>query len=538
MADIIQLRRDTAADWTTEDPILADGEMGLETDTLKFKWGDGVTAWSSLDYFGAAGGSDTDTYFNGSTVEGTTFDVTSDGVTVTATFELSGGGDIEIIFNGVESTFDATPTASVALTAGSDTSPQLNYIYILQSTNTLTASTVGFPAAQYAPVGTALVQSAASVQTYGAYKVHAWSDHLKGGNDNGHASHINYWIRQQPATWESGVALTPTVGASTFDVATSSGSVLQLHDHTYPAFDTGSTSDIYVVNDFTTAYNRVGDLTLTSIPDDANGDALGGANTDFYNLVIWGVVNEVEEDCKLMVNVPNGAYPNDNSGQASNDDNNTAIYTIPSDFRGTGFLIARLTVRENAGTYTIIQNEDLRGLFPSTAAGGGVTGDVEFPDNVFRIFDEADETKEIAFDASGITTATTRTITMPDADVDLGLAVISMACSDEETDLETGTAVTTFRMPYAMTLTEVRASVTTAPTGSVLTVDINESGTTILSTKITIDATEKTSETAATPPVISDTALANDAEITIDIDTIGSTVAGAGLKVYLIGTIA
>lgn len=110
-----------------------------------------------------------------------------------------------------------------------------------------------------------------------------------------------------------------------------------------------------------------------------------------------------------------------------------------------------------------------------------------------------------------------------------------IAASDETTALTTGTAKTTFRMPYAFTLTEVRASVTTAPTGSVLTVDINETGTTVLSTKITIDATERTSTTAATAPVISDSSLADDAEMTIDIDTIGSTVAGAGLKVTLIG---
>ena len=110
-----------------------------------------------------------------------------------------------------------------------------------------------------------------------------------------------------------------------------------------------------------------------------------------------------------------------------------------------------------------------------------------------------------------------------------------VALSDETTDLTTGTAKVTFRMPYAFTLTDVRISVKTAPTGSVLTVDINENGATILSTKLTIDATEKTSTTAATPVVISDTSLADDAEITFDIDTIGSTIAGAGLKVYLIG---
>jgi len=113
---------------------------------------------------------------------------------------------------------------------------------------------------------------------------------------------------------------------------------------------------------------------------------------------------------------------------------------------------------------------------------------------------------------------------------------IIIAVSDETTALTTGTGKVTFRMPYAFTLSAVRASVTTAPTGSVLTVDINEGGTTILSTKLTIDAGEKTSTTAATAAVISDTSLADDAEMTIDIDTIGSTVAGAGLKVTLIGS--
>ena len=114
---------------------------------------------------------------------------------------------------------------------------------------------------------------------------------------------------------------------------------------------------------------------------------------------------------------------------------------------------------------------------------------------------------------------------------------IQLACSDETTALTTGTAKLTFRMPHSLTLTGVRASVTTAPTGgTLLTVDINESGTTVLSTKLTFDASEKTTTTAATPAVISDSAIADDAEITIDIDAVGSTIAGAGLKVTLIGT--
>lgn len=116
-----------------------------------------------------------------------------------------------------------------------------------------------------------------------------------------------------------------------------------------------------------------------------------------------------------------------------------------------------------------------------------------------------------------------------------GSESIIIACGDESSTVTTGTAKVTFRMPYAFTLTAVRGSLKTAQaSGSIFTVDINEAGTTILSTKLTIDNTEKTSTTAATPPVISDASLADDAEITIDVDQIGDGTA-VGLKVTLIG---
>lgn len=46
----IVLRKGTAAAWTSADPTLESGEIGYETDTGYYKWGDGTTAWSSLDY--------------------------------------------------------------------------------------------------------------------------------------------------------------------------------------------------------------------------------------------------------------------------------------------------------------------------------------------------------------------------------------------------------------------------------------------------------------------------------------------------------
>jgi len=129
-------------------------------------------------------------------------------------------------------------------------------------------------------------------------------------------------------------------------------------------------------------------------------------------------------------------------------------------------------------------------------------------------------------------TDTTRAVT-PDG-VAKRADFIMFAIGDETSDLTVGTGKITFDMPnYATTITEVSASVVTAPTGSTAIFDINEAGVSILSTKISIDVSEKTSTTAATPPVISDSAIAANAVMTVDIDQIGSTIAGAGAKIII-----
>lgn len=109
--------------------------------------------------------------------------------------------------------------------------------------------------------------------------------------------------------------------------------------------------------------------------------------------------------------------------------------------------------------------------------------------------------------------------------------VIAIACSDLTTDITTGTSKAYFRMPWAATLTDVKVSLLTAGTTTGITVDINENGVSVLSTKLTTDATEETSETAVTAAVISDSALADDAEITIDFDAVPT--GGQGVIVYL-----
>ena len=105
----------------------------------------------------------------------------------------------------------------------------------------------------------------------------------------------------------------------------------------------------------------------------------------------------------------------------------------------------------------------------------------------------------------------------------------------EDGDLTVADNLAQIRLPFAFTLTEVRAFVNTAPTGAALTFDITMNSSTILSTLLTIDVSEKTSEDAATPPVISTAALTDDSIIGFNCDVIGSSNSGAGAKIMLIG---
>ena len=110
---------------------------------------------------------------------------------------------------------------------------------------------------------------------------------------------------------------------------------------------------------------------------------------------------------------------------------------------------------------------------------------------------------------------------------------MTIALSDEATPITAGTSKVVFRAPFAMTLTKIpRASLTTGSTSGIPTVDINEDGNSILSTKLTIDANEKTSTTAATTAVLSDSTIADDAELTFDIDVAGTGAKGLKVTLY------
>lgn len=157
----------------------------------------------------------------------------------------------------------------------------------------------------------------------------------------------------------------------------------------------------------------------------------------------------------------------------------------------------------------------------------GLDGDGTIPDN--RIPSSIARDTEIgtqitAHDGSGTA--------HPDIRELAGRVAFVVALSDETTALTTGQK-SVFRAPHAFTLTGVRASLTTASSSGLPTVDIREGGTTVLSTKVTVDVGELTSTTAATAAVISDASIADDAALSFHLDVAGT--GAAGLKVTLIG---
>jgi hypothetical protein len=111
----IQVRRGTAAQWTSANPTLAAGEWGYETDTNKVKIGNGSTAWNSLGYQGAGD------------IEG-----------VTAGTGLSGGGTSGTVTVSIDTSVTADLSTAQTLTNKTLTDPKINLALNAQTGTTYT----------------------------------------------------------------------------------------------------------------------------------------------------------------------------------------------------------------------------------------------------------------------------------------------------------------------------------------------------------------------------------------------------------------
>lgn len=112
-----------------------------------------------------------------------------------------------------------------------------------------------------------------------------------------------------------------------------------------------------------------------------------------------------------------------------------------------------------------------------------------------------------------------------------GTSGVWVALSDEITPIFAGGNKVTVRAPEGFTITDIRLTLRTASSVGPVIVDVNANGTSIFSTRISIDANEKTSVTATTPYVLATTDILDDTELTFDIDDAG--VGAVGLKICI-----
>jgi hypothetical protein len=136
----IQVRRGTAAQWTSTDPTLAAGEWGYETDTNKVKIGDGTTAWTSLGYQGVGDVTLTGTQtLTNKTLTDPKINLAFDAETASYTAVLANNGQVVTMDNASPNNFSIPTNASVAFPIGT----QINVLQIGAGQTTIQAVTSG-----------------------------------------------------------------------------------------------------------------------------------------------------------------------------------------------------------------------------------------------------------------------------------------------------------------------------------------------------------------------------------------------------------
>ena len=151
------------------------------------------------------------------------------------------------------------------------------------------------------------------------------------------------------------------------------------------------------------------------------------------------------------------------------------------------------------------------------------------------IFSATDSTQ---LDGYEIAVATIDTHTQVDSKLSNseGGTVFGFACSDETTALSTGQKFAV-DMPSNMKVTTVYASVVTAGTTSSITVDVNDEGVSLLNAPLSITAGSNNAETSTFAAAATSYTLSKGDLLTVDIDAVDSGGTGAGLKIFLVGTV-
>ena len=290
--------------------------------------------------------------FDGCAIERQDTYVVVDGGNVYAETELNGGGDLPVQLEGDVHLLDCTTgtgtggRARALLTPGTDTSPQINFVYVELVAGVPTLKTsVTAPTGAFAFISFVSIWSVAKTSTDGPALHQRNTDAIE-HDGRGRIAHICAKIRQLGATWSTGVTPTATIttqGATVDDlkIEVTSGLVWQLHPQSFPALDS-SVDGIWVANasgaGTLTKYQKI--TNLNQCLEYSDGTAVG--NGDRFSLVIWGAVNKTTSECKLFVNLSTKGYSTDNNGYYDVD--GAAVTSVDRALFSTAFLICRIPV--------------------------------------------------------------------------------------------------------------------------------------------------------------------------------------------------
>lgn len=317
MAHKIQLRRDTSAVWAAVNPILADGEMGLETDTRYLKFGDGSTPWNGLGYCQAGPTGPTPLSLSGTPsatgTVGTPYSFTpsiSGGVGPYTVTLISGALPAGLTLNSTTGAITGTPTTATSYT------PILRVTDSTGATDNLALGTITIGAGSVATAPTISVQP--SAQSVTAPAAATFNVTATG------TAPLSYQWRK------NGSNISGATSASYTTPATTTG-------------DSGATFDVVVTNSSGSVTSSTASLTVSagavapSITVQPSGQTVTAPGTATFNVTATGTAPLTYQWRKGGVNI---------SGATS------SSYTTPATTTGDTGSAYSVVVTNSAGSVT------------------------------------------------------------------------------------------------------------------------------------------------------------------------------------------
>ena len=366
MAVQLQLRRGSASQWTTANTLLAQGELGLETDTGKLKIGDGSTVWTSLAYYSAGAAAVTSVNGFTGTVVLTASDISGLGTIATqasSNVTITGGSitgitDLAVADGGTGASTASGARTNLGLVIGTDVLAPNGSAASLTSFPTFNQNTTGTASNVTGTVavangGTGATTAGAALTALGAYAA---------SNPSGYTSNTG--------TVTSVAAL--TLGTTGTDVSSTVANgtttpVITLNIPTASATNRGALS----AADWTT-FNSKGSGTVTSVTGTSPVVSSGGATPAISLASGYGDTQNpfASKTANFVLAAPNGTAgaPTFRAIVAAD------IPTLNQNTTGTASNVTGTVAIANGGTGATTRQDAMDALAGSTTSGQYLRG--------------------------------------------------------------------------------------------------------------------------------------------------------------------